>query len=287
MDPVARRSTFFVLLALALVVALTGCSGKKAEPKAAGSPSPSLQTPSSPTPGATSSSPGKSSGGSASTPAPGGQTTTGPAPGAKPFVPRPAGVYSYATSGQTQLTGAIKRTYGMPPTTTLTVDPGSGGAQRSVRDFRDEDGNGRVTEMRIRSAANGFYLEYLRNTTKIAGVTDVRTFQPNPPPLILRAGAPNGDHLTFTIEGSGVTAMSEVDVLRRETITIGGKSLQAIVIRIHTTFSGDVEGEETATNWLRPSDGLLLRDQSNATVDAGFTTVKTNYLATLKNLTPA
>jgi hypothetical protein len=153
--------------------------------------------------------------------------------------------------------------------------------------MRDSKGNGSVTEMRVRIASDGVHLTYLKNTSTFGGITDERQFTPNPAPLILRTGAPNGDRLTFTLEGSDVRVETTVDVLRRESITIGGKAVQSIVIRIASRFSGDVNGTSTATNWLRPSDSLLLREESQSDVTAGFTRVRTNYNAKLDSLTPA
>jgi len=280
-----KSSRFVFVPLLALLMALGACGGEKS-PGAGGAPT---------TPGSTVA-PTVAPSGKSSTPAgakKGGGTKTveksspGAAPGAKPYVARPAGTYSYATTGQTKLSGAIRHTYTMPPVTTLAVDPASGNTQHSVRDLRDSDGNGRVTEMVAQSLTDGLHLTFLKNTSHFAGVTDERTFQPSPPPLILRAAAPNGDHLSFTMEGSGITVATEIDVLRRESISIGGTAIQAIVITIKTTFSGDVQGTDTATNWIRPSDGLLLREDDASSVSAGITTVDSNYSATLQSLTPA
>jgi hypothetical protein len=280
----AAAVVFFVTVLL-----LGACSSNKEGPRAGGTSSP------------TASSPGATTGASVPPGAsakPTSTTTTGAAPttgtgavappsGAKLFVPRPAGTYTFATSGQTQISGAIKRTYQVPPRTTLAIGASSGGVQRSVRDMRDSDGNGRVTEMRVRTASDGLHLVYLKNTSRFAGVTDVREFTPSPAPLILRTGAPNGDRLSFTLEGSDVRVTTTVEVLRREAISIGGGSIQAVVIKIHSQFSGDVNGTDDATNWLRPSDGLLLREDSRSDVYAGFTRVRTDYSAKLERLTPS
>ena len=281
-----------LVLGCAMVVALAACSSKKETPGAQGTSSPTSSV------GTGSVPPGASPGASvpatrAATPGGGTQATPGsggavkPPPGSKPFVARPAGTYSFATSGQTKISGAVDRTYNLPPRTTLAVRAASGSVQRAVRDMRDRNGNGSMTETRVRAASDGLHLEYLKNTSKFAGVTDVREFTPNPAPLILRTGAPNGDRLSFTLEGSDVRVATTVDVLRRESISIGGRSIQAIVIRIVSQFSGDVNGTSDATNWLRPTDGLLLREVSRSDVRAGFTRVQTNYTAKLETLTPA
>jgi hypothetical protein len=284
-----RRPLAPAFAGLILLAGVAACSDAKPEARSPLMPSPSSSTPAAGGTGTVP--PGSTSSPGASAPArgtaPGSTSAPAPAPGAKPFVPRPPGTYSYATSGQTRLSGAIRRTYEMPPRTTLAIDPASGGAQRSLRDMRDGDGSGRLTETVFRISSDGLHLAFLKNTTTLAGVKDERVFVPNPPPLVIRTGAPAGDRVSFTIQGSGITATTDVEVLRRESITIGGAAIQAVVVRLHTTFSGDVEGEETATNWLRPADGLLLREDVSSNVAAGFTQVRTNYTATLERPTPA
>jgi hypothetical protein len=279
-----------ISIGLAIVVALVSCSSKRGTPGASSSPGATPPTSGSvPSPTASGSLVPTASGapGAATPTAGSGGGVATPPPGSKPFVARPAGTYTFATSGQTQISGAIKRTYQLPPTTSLSVGAPADGVQRSVRDMRDSQGNGGVTEMRVRTAPDGLHLVYLKNTSTFAGVTDVREFTPNPAPLILRTGAPAGDRLTFTLEGSDVRVSTTVDVLRRESVTISGKSVQTVVIRIVSSFSGDVNGTSTAINWLRPSDGLLLQEDSRSDIQAGFTRVRTNYTAKLEKLAPS
>lgn len=284
------RTIAIVSVAFIVMAGFVGCSSKKETPRAGGTSSPSVSpitgSSGNPTPGGSASpSSGATSGGAKKSSSTGGGVA--PPPGSKAFVARPAGLYTFTTSGSTQISGPIKRAYKFPARTTLSVSGPSGGVQRAVRDLRDSDGNGRMTETRVRSASDGLHLEYLKNTSRFAGITDVREFTPKPPPLILRTGAPNGDHLSFTMSGSDVTVVTTVDVLRREAVSIGGKTIQAIVIKITTDFSGDVSGHGEATNWLRPTDGLLLREDDYSEVQSGFAHVTSNYQAKLDSLTPA
>lgn len=204
-----------------------------------------------------------------------------------PAVPRPPGTYRYDTEGTTKISGPVGGTIRIPPETTLRVDPASGYRQRSVRDLRDKDGNGRVTDTRLRYTPEGIRLTYLKIASTVAGIRDERTFQPSPQPFVLRTGTRPGDRTAFTLEGSGITSRTTIDVLRRETLTIGGSRIAALVIRIHTTFSGDYEGEDTAHNWIRPSDGLLLKEDDVSDVRSGTLRARTEYTAVLKSTRPS
>ena len=67
--------------------------------------------------------------------------------------PRDTGTYHYDTSGQTSYGQGF--TQQMPSDTTLTADPAKGVTQRSVRDLRDSQGNGSVTETWLEFRSDG------------------------------------------------------------------------------------------------------------------------------------
>lgn len=278
------------LTAIAIAASLGACGGSGEKPKgpAAQSPTVALSTSASlvPSPTETSSpkaitSPPRATAASSPSASP----TT--APSGKPYAPRPPGTYHYATQGKRVVSGAINRTQQMPTDTTLAIDPRSGSRQRSFRDLRAPNGDGSTTDMRLIYAPEGLRLTFLRNRATVGGFSDTRTFQPSAPPLVLRTGTKPGDRLTFTLQGSGVTVRSRLDVLRRETIRVGTARISSLVIRLVNTFSGDVTGQDTSTQWLRPTNGLLLKEEDRSDVRTGFTRAQTNYTATLKRLTPS
>jgi hypothetical protein len=202
------------------------------------------------------------------------------------YVPRRAGTYRFATSGKTVYSGAISGTYPMPSVTTLAVDPAKGSEQRSVRDLRDKDGNGRTTEMRLIYARQGLKLSYLKITSSVGFFSDARAFAPSPPPIAVPAGAKPGDHESFTLKGSGVTATVRVDVLRRETVTIVGTAVASLVVQLRTVFSGEIQGTDTSVQWLRPTDALLLKETDDSDATTGAARARTTYSATLSSLSP-
>jgi hypothetical protein len=187
MTPQLDRAS--VLCCVIVLVTLGACSGGTHGARAReGSSSSPSSSPSTQAPASTGRTPGSSP--RVSTP---GATTgvgtsgsTGSVAGVKPFATRPPGTYSFDTSGQMQVSSTfVNHTYPMPSTTTLEIDPASGSSQRTLRDMRDSKGNGRVTEMRLGFAADGLHLEFLKNTTFVAGAKDERLFLPSPPPLVL------------------------------------------------------------------------------------------------------
>jgi hypothetical protein len=278
------------LAPIVLAVVLAACGGgeeKAKAPTASPTASPSAVVSLTPSPTETSSPKAVASSPEATAVSSPTASPTAAASGKHPYVPRPPGTYHYATQGKRVVSGAINRTQQMPPDTTLAIDPRSGSRQRSFRDLRDENGDGSTTDMRLIYAPEGLRLAFLRNRATVGGFSDTRTFQPSSPPLVLRTGMQPGDRLTFTLRGSGVTVHSRLDVLRRETIRVGTARISSLVIRLVNTFSGDVTGRDTSTQWLRPTDGLLLKEEDHSDVRTGFTRARTDFTVTLKRVTPS
>jgi hypothetical protein len=140
--------------------------------------------------------------------------------------------------------------------------------------------------MRLIYARQGLKLAYLKITSSVGIFSDAREFTPSQPPLAVPANAKPGDHESFTLKGSGVTAVTRVDVLRRETVTVAGTAVASLVVQLRTTFSGELSGTDTAVQWLRPTDALLLKETDDSDASTSAARAKTTYAATLSSLSP-
>jgi hypothetical protein len=250
------------------------------------------------TPTATSTATAPTSGG-----APTGQAApgSGPAPGAgtEPSAeptgeqPPPAdvpmrrpGTYTYDTSGSTSTSFTGERE--LPPETTLTVRPADGATQVSVRDMRGEEGRGSVTESTLVFSTEGVSLARLKVTTVVSeGFTDEREWVLDPPELIATPNAAPGDRLTFTMDDGETRADVTIEVLREEALTIGGTEAVTVVARTTTQLSGQVEGEQVTTSWIRREDFLPIREEGSSDVRSGPVRAQGNYDAQLRSLDPA
>jgi hypothetical protein len=201
------------------------------------------------------------------------------------IAPREAGTYHYDTNGQTTYGGGFSQ---QPPSdTTLTVDPPNGVVQRSVRDMRDSQGNGSVTESWLEFRSDGVYLDRVKTTTAFGPYSNVLDLRPKQPVLVGKPGAGPGSHVEFTMTGSNTTAHVTLDVIRKERLTIGGRPVDTLLVRTHTTFSGDLQGESTDDTWYTPDRLLPVKEHvvTDAKTSAG--SFHGEYSAELKQLSPS
>jgi len=224
-----------------------------------------------------------SSRGGSDTPAAGANTGGGgDASRAAAAVPIPTGTHAYATDGRTTISGDGNP---MPKTTTLTAQAPRGGEQRQIRDLRDDDGNGMVTELRALYRPDGVFLAYVKVTSTFAGgFTDVREFTVPKPELIAPTGGRPGFTRTFTMRGSGTRADVTVSALRFQQIAIGGSATRALVVETTIEFSGSLEGEQSSISWFWPKHILVLKEQVRTDVANGPVRYRNDYEAVLKQL---
>ncbi len=206
-------------------------------------------------------------------------------PQAQSIAPRQAGTYHYDTSGQTTYGGGFSQ---QPPSdTTLTVDPPNGPVQRSVRDMRDSQGNGSVSETWLQFRSDGVYLDRVKTTTQFGPYSNVLDLSPKQPVLVAKPGAGPGAHTEFAMTGSNTTVHVTIDVIRKDRLTIGGRGVDTYLVRTHSTFSGDVQGESTADTWFTPDRLLPVKEHvvTDAQTSAGSS--HSEYRAQLKQLSPS
>ena len=179
----------------------------------------------------------------------------GPAPasGAAAF-PRP-GTYRYTT------TGTFSASLGLPQSrdgeVTLVVDSPNGADVHSVR-----TAPGRSTDQVLRLDGGSVYLVSLRLTE--SGFT--KEFRPQPPGLALPAGASPGR--TWSWQATSTDGQTQVSssfrAVRTEAVAVGATSVEALVVEVALTTTGDVALTSTQTMWTVPRLGLIVR-QDDAT----------------------
>lgn len=190
--------------------------------------------------------------------------------------------YDYATDGTVTVSGGTRD---MPSTTTLTAARADGVEQTTVRDLRDGDGNGTVTETKLFYRSDGVRLAYVKVMSSFSGgLTDVREFKLDPPEMLAPAGVRPGYTHSFKMSGSGTEADVTIEVLERSRISIDGRSLVAFVTRVTIVFSGAIEGHQVSTNWFWSRNFLPLKEKVNQDVQNGPIRVRSNYTAVLRSI---
>ncbi len=228
---------------------------------------------------------GSESGGTSDGSGGGGGTAPSEPEAAQPAAP---GTYEYDTDGETETSGALGGTEELPELTTLEVQPADGARQRSVRDMRDENGDGTVTTTDLLFRDDGVYVEYLKIAARDSGVTFTFEFVLDPPELVAPTNPAPGFHTEFSTESTngGIRADVTIDISDRETVTIGGTSVETIVLVTHIEFEGDIDGESTSTDNIDPERSLRVHEDSVSDIQFGPTTAHTEYVATLRSLSP-
>jgi len=207
-------------------------------------------------------------------------------PGAAAGPPKPpaAGTYTYDTTGTVSFGGAPGS---FPARTTLVVDPPQGVSQHSTRDERDSSGNGSVGDTTLEFRPAGVFIDELKTTTRAFGVSDVTDLTANPPALVLATGAKPGDHLVFDMSGSGVNAHVTIDVVRTETVSIGGQSVDTLVVHQAAALSGKADGSTVADNWVSPQYDMIVKEHTVSDFTAYGSRAHSDETSTLERLTPS
>lgn len=194
----------------------------------------------------------------------------------------PAGTYDYATEGERTVSGNREQ---MPSTTTLTAETPANEEQRQIRDLRDVDGNGTITESRLLYRSEGVFLTYVKVTSKFpGGLTDVREFRLPRPELIAPRGGGPGFERSFSMKGSGTRADVTLKAVRYEKVSAGGEDVKALVVTTRIVFSGALEGEQVSVAWFWPKHVMVLKEQVETDVRNGPIRLRSDYEATLKDL---
>ena len=210
--------------------------------------------------------------------------TTTPA-GARALTPAAPGTYRFDTSGGTTFAGT---TVPFPAVTTLLVDSPTGTLQRLTRNLRDAAGNGLSSEFTLDYRLEGVFLVSLKLTTGFSGVTDARELRPASPVLLLPTGAKPGTRVEADLGGTA-PARLVVDVVGEEQVTIAGKSVDTLVMRVAVTLPpGDVTGRQEVTLNVDRGTRLWVKERSvtDASAGGGLFVVHSEYTATLQRLTP-
>lgn len=204
------------------------------------------------------------------------------------LTPARSGTYRYDTSGVSTF-GLTSLPY--PAVTTLAVRGASGTRQRWTRDLRDAGGSGPVSEFNLDFRPDGVFLEDLTLTNSFQGMVNAQNLRPTSPPLLVAAGAGPGAHSEFDLQGpNGGVARATVDVTGREAVTVGGQSVDTLILRTTIVLpAGQISGRVELTGWFAPSARIWAKESfvADASAAGGLFTFHSQYGATAQALTPS
>lgn len=193
-----------------------------------------------------------------------------------PGVVAPAtGRYTYRVSGSSKF-GATEQD--VPPTATLTVADLSGDDQRHTT-----TAEGSESQSVYRFGDDAVLLVSIK--TSQSGVT--KEFRPQPPVVFTPVPLEVGDTWEWTIKSTDgkTTVHQRSKAVRTERRTVGGTSIDTIVVSTTVTLSGDVNATTQQTTWASQTHGLAVRIEQSTSGTFGalaFSSKSTSELASLR-----
>ena len=200
------------------------------------------------------------------------------------LTPAAAGVYHYITSGGINFAGTLAP---FPADTTNTIGAPTGTVQVATRNL-SSGANGSQATYTFDYRPDGLYLVSLVLTVTYNGTAYPLPLTPPAPALFLATGATAGASQTLTIPSSSGPATVVVTVLGTEPVTVGTTTVDTLIVRSVATLpaAGQIQGSQTLLINLDRASRLWVRERADGVATAGPFTITTDYVATLKSLTP-
>lgn len=192
--------------------------------------------------------------------------------------PPPAGKYTYDFAGVRQVSGGTNKTTKLPPQMqVLITDAIRDGGQscftmqrRYERDFGDT----------ATIVVNGS--DFLLRSGLFQTGGEIIDFIPDPPIVLL-----SGDQTEWSGSFTGTTSgRYKATLIDRKRVRIDGKSIEVAGIQTDVSYSGEIEGTESAERWLAINSGLLISESVKQRRAFGLDTLKLRYKSKLKSLDP-
>jgi hypothetical protein len=239
---------------------------------------------------------------SASSPVPAGSTGVAPAgtststphatsPSAEPSATRsPAGstgipdgvlgTFSYATTGyeQTSIPGT-RRTF--PKSTTIKNTKQGCGVLSTWKPIDQHTQSQEFCE-----ADGGVKIAAYKTTISFFGVTSGEDFTCSGDSFIYKPGIKAGHVWKYKCTAPDATASQRATVVGYEKVSVGGKSIRTLHVRVKTTLKGGSTGTSTQDYWIWTKKPVLAKESGKVAASQQGVRYASSYSLTLKSLTP-
>jgi hypothetical protein len=205
------------------------------------------------------------------------ESSTGQAGSPVISTPKPIGTYSYSVKGQ-----ACGGFYGCGDMKELkaTYRQPNGSHQESSDKWTNQDGGRYEAEYSYDYRSDGVYFEHFTGALyNPHGVLVSAWACPELKAMPVRvwpAGTKPGDHFEYTVQCEGSSARTLVDIVRAETISVGGREVETFFVQSNAD-------RRTTESWVYPSHLLTVKEHASWTEDYGGGM----YRTMLENMTPS
>ena len=191
-----------------------------------------------------------------------------------------SGRYVYSQNGYEEFCAATCDRQKLParqPVTSAVADRSSGSAL-VVTEMRSSGSRLTRTTTRYSRASADITEVYVKFS--YGGYEFNQTYRPQPAVESLRFPIVGGDSWSGSWKGA-VSGDYQVSVAGKETLTAGGRSVDAVKLQTRTRFRGDFEGTANATVWVDPRTKAIVRTAGNLAVDSNFGSYSTAFSTAL------
>lgn len=204
---------------------------------------------------------------------------------ARPAGVQATGVYQYLTGGFERIGGPLPGRHRYRATSTVRVDLSD--CDLTERwDARPE----RWAEWRYCITGDTWRLESVTDHHEFFGQVEENAYRCSGRRVLRPAEIEQGFRWTDRCRASRIAAVARGEVVSIGPLSAAGTRVEAVRLRIRTTFTGRVTGAYVMDSWLRRSDGLLLQrtfeSETRVRSAVGSVPVRELYSLRIRSLQP-
>ena len=194
------------------------------------------------------------------------------------FSPPKEGVYSWATDGYEQVSGARRQF----PRETQRVLTSDGRGRWTEHHYFSEE---RESWTSFHWSSRGAEVEQQRNKVTFGPVTNNSTIDFTPPMLVGPRDLEVGYKWSDTWQGDTSGNYSS-EIFERTTINIGGTDVEVWGISYEINLRGEQEGRVTAEVWLAPDHGIVVKEHYRQDIESSGARYQAEWTQTVRSLEP-
>ena len=194
-----------------------------------------------------------------------------------------AGMYTYTQSGWEEFCDASRcDKQDLPPTQDVKTTHKSRSSNEVVVVTEAEASDSRFVRTTTRHTPEGAFITDVFLRFDYEGVSFNNSYQPEPPVEILRLPLRTGMEWAGQWEDK-TSGNYQIKVGPKESVSVGGRSVQAFRVNTVTHFRGEFDGSAMVTIWVDPATLAPVKTKGKLDVKSFFGTYRSEFSATLRS----
>jgi hypothetical protein len=193
------------------------------------------------------------------------------------------GTYSYKQSGFEEFCDSTRcEKEDLPPTQNIEITYAGGSGNEVVVVTEARSSGNRMTRTTTRHTPERALITKVQVNFDYQGFEFNNTYQPDPPVESLRYPLRSGMQWSGMWKDS-TSGDYAIDIGDKETITVGGATVQAYRIRTQTRFRGEFDGDADVTVWVDPATSAVVKTTGELHLQSMFGRYNSEFSATLRS----